>query len=57
LIDANPDIFLDNDINGADAGIKKEIDEIFTGLMRNLNQLSNIHYTPKKLTKESQIRT
>ena len=25
--------------------------------MRNLNQLSNIHYTPKKLTKESQIRT
>lgn len=25
--------------------------------MRNLNQLSNVHYTPKTLKKESEIRT
>ena len=25
--------------------------------MRNLNQLSHVHYTPKRLTKESKIRT
>ena len=57
LMKENPDIFLDNDISGVDSGLKKEIDEIFNGLMRNLNQLSNIHFTPKRLTKESTIRT
>lgn len=25
--------------------------------MRNLNQLSNVHFTPKRLTKETTIRT
>ena len=53
----NPDVFLDNDITGADAGLKKEIDDLFNGLMRNLNQLSNVHFTPKRMTKESTIRT
>ena len=57
LMKENPDIFLDNDISGVDSGLKKEIDEIFNGLMRNLNQLSNIHFTPKRLMKESTIRT
>jgi len=37
--------------------MKKDIEDIFNGLMRNLNQLSNVHFTPKRLTKESQIRT
>lgn len=57
LMAQNPDVFLDQDIHGADSGLKKEIDEIFTGLMRNLNQLSNIHFTPKAMKKESKIRT
>lgn len=57
LMAQNPDVFLDQDIHGADSALKKEIDEIFTGLMRNLNQLSNIHFTPKAMKKESKIRT
>ena len=57
LMAQNPDVFLDNDVSGADTALKKEIDDIFEGLMRNLNQLSNIHFTPKRMTKESTIRT
>jgi U3 small nucleolar RNA-associated protein MPP10 len=57
LFAANKDMFLDNDLSGADAGLKKEIDSLFNGLMRNLNQLSNVHFTPKRLTKEAEIRT
>ncbi len=53
----NPDVFNDNEVSGADVGIKKEIEEIFDGLMRNLNQLSNIHFTTKRKTKETTIRT
>lgn len=53
----NKDVFLDNDLAGADSALKKDIDDLFNGLMRNLNQLSNIHFTPKRLTKETKIRT
>ena len=48
---------MDNDLTGADSALKHEIDDIFNGLMRNLNQLSNVHFTPKRLKKESTIRT
>jgi len=37
LMAQNSDVFLDNDITGADAGLKREIEDIFDGLMRNLN--------------------
>ena len=37
LAQMNKDAFLDTDLTGADAGIKKEIETIFNGLMRNLN--------------------
>jgi hypothetical protein len=37
LMKENPDLFLDNDVAGVDSSIKKEIDDIFNGLMRNLN--------------------
>ena len=57
LMDMNKDVFLDNDLAGADSALKKEVDSLFNGLMRNLNQLSNIHFTPKRLTKETTIRT
>jgi len=33
----NKDVFLDNDLAGADSALKKEIEDIFSGLMRNLN--------------------
>lgn len=55
FMDANPDVF--NDLSGPDADLKKEIDELFDGLMRNLNQLSNVHFVPKRKTKEVSIRT
>ena len=57
LIAQNPDVFLNNDVSGADTKLKKEIDTLFDGLMRNLNQLSNVHFTPKARTKEAAIRT
>ena len=57
LMAQNPDVFLDTDVSGADTALKKEIDDIFDGLMRNLNQLSNIHFTAKRMTKEVAIRT
>jgi U3 small nucleolar RNA-associated protein MPP10 len=57
LMKENGELFLDNDISGVDSALKKEIDDIFNGVMKNLNSLSNIHFTPKKLTKESKIRT
>jgi hypothetical protein len=50
-------MFLEDDLTGPDAGLKKEIDDLFNGLMRNLNQMANEHFTPKRLTKESTIRT
>jgi hypothetical protein len=34
ILAQNPDVF---DVNGADGALKKEIDDIFNGLMRNLN--------------------
>lgn len=55
LLSANPDVF--NDLTGVDSEAKKEIDDLFDNLMRNLNQLSNIHYVPKRKTKETGIRT
>lgn len=57
LMAENKDVFLDNDLTGVDSALKHEIDDLFNGLMRNLNQLSNIHFTPKRMTKETKIRT
>ena len=37
LAGMNPDAFLDDDLTGPDSKLKKEIDEIFNGLMKNLN--------------------
>ena len=33
----NKDVFLDNDVTGVDSELKKEIQGLFDGLMRNLN--------------------
>lgn len=53
----NKDVFDESDLTGADSALKHEIEDLFTGLMRNLSQLSNIHFTPKRLTKQTNIRT
>ena len=37
LMDQNKDVFLDNDVTGADSALKKEIETMFDGVMRNLN--------------------
>ena len=55
FMDVNADVF--NEITGPDSDAKKEIEDLFDGLMRNLNQLSNIHFVPKRKTKEVNIRT
>lgn len=57
LVSQNKDVFLENDLTGVDSALKHEIDDMFNGLMRNLNQLSNIHFTAKRMTKETTIRT
>lgn len=57
LFAQNKDVFDESDLTGADSALKHEIDNMFNGLMRNLNQLSNVHFTPKRLTKETTIRT
>jgi U3 small nucleolar ribonucleoprotein component len=33
----NEEMFLENDLTGPDAGLKREIEEIFVGVMRSLN--------------------
>jgi U3 small nucleolar RNA-associated protein MPP10 len=33
----NADMFLENELTGIDGGLKKEIEELFNGLFRNLN--------------------
>ena len=50
-------MFLENNITGADADLKNEIEDIFAGVMKSLSQLSNVHFTPKRRTKEAGIRT
>jgi hypothetical protein len=37
LMDQNKDVFMDNDVTGADSALKKEIETMFDGVMRNLN--------------------
>jgi hypothetical protein len=54
-LNENPDVF--NELAGPDTEMKKDIEKIFDGLMRNLNQLSNVNYVPKTMTKEVEIRT
>jgi len=55
LFNENDGVF--NEVAGPDTEVKKDIEKIFDGLMRNLNQLSNINYVPRRKTKEVEIRT
>ena len=57
LLSANPEDFLEAELNGPDAPLKREIEEISKDLFQSLDTLSNFHYTPKAPRTEAQIQS
>jgi hypothetical protein len=57
LLALNSDAFLENEMNGPDAGLKREIEDLSKELYMKLDQLSNFHYTPRAPRIESTIQT
>ena len=57
LLGADPEAFLETQLNGPDAPLKKEIEEISKDLFQSLDTLSNFHYTPKAPRTEAQIQS
>jgi hypothetical protein len=53
----NPEVFLESELAGPDAPLKREIEEISKDLFANLDTLSNFHFTPKTARLENQIQT
>lgn len=58
-MNSDPNAFLlgANDLTGADASLKQEISVLMKTLFYQLDQLSNLHFTPKPAFKESSIST
>ena len=56
-MNSNPEAFLEAELAGPDAPLKREIEEIAKDLFQNLDTLSNLHFTPKIARIESQIST
>lgn len=54
---SNPEAFLEQELVGPDAPLKREIEEISKDLFANLDTLSNFHFTPKTARVENQIQT
>ena len=57
LLKNNSDAFLESELSGPDAPLKREIEEIGKDLFANLDTLSNLHFTPKVARVESTIST
>jgi U3 small nucleolar RNA-associated protein MPP10 len=55
LMNVNPESFLESELAGPDAPLKREIEDISKDLFRNLDTLSNFHFTPKIARVENQI--
>lgn len=53
----NPEVFLESELAGPDAPLKREIEEISKDFFANLDTLSNFHFTPKTARIENQIST
>lgn len=54
---SNPEAFLEAELAGPDAPLKREIEEIAKDLFANLDTLSNMHFTPKIARTENAIST
>ena len=52
-----PEAFLESELAGPDAPLKREIEEISKELFQNLDTLSNFHYTPKAPKNDIQIQS
>ena len=57
LLNLDSGAFLETELSGPDAPLKREIEEIAKNLFSNLDTLSNFHYTPKVAPVENQIQT
>lgn len=57
LLSVNPEAFLEAELKGPDAPLKREIEEISKDLFQNLDTLCNFHYTPKAPKTEAQIQS
>jgi hypothetical protein len=47
LMNIQPEAFLESELSGPDAPLKREIEDISKTLFNNLDTLSNFHYTHK----------
>ena len=57
LLGVNSEAFLEAELNGPDAPLKREIEEISKELFQSLDTLCNFHYTPKAPRTEAQIQS
>jgi U3 small nucleolar RNA-associated protein MPP10 len=57
LLALNSDAFLENEMSGPDAALKREIEDVSKELFMKLDQLSNFHFVPRAPRTESTIQT
>jgi len=57
LLAMNSDAFLENEMKGPDAALKREIEDIGKALFLKLDTLSNFHFTPRAPRTDATIST
>ena len=57
LMQIQPEAFLEKELAGPDAPLKREIEDISNELFQQLDTLSNFHYTPSAAKKDVQIQS